>query len=231
MNRNKKEIQKNRTQKLPFSLFGNMIVRKAAKVVLIIAGVVYTFVACNKQCAEKAGYTVTKDGKKCVYTLIPVGPTGPTGPTGPVDPYAEAKEECAKKNHPDSTYTWNDALKLCEATYIGKPPVDCTADSIAHVEAKAQAEADSIAILNHMAGTLPIKITGLMAYYKNRGMSEEEAFEAALRDVRDYPESFDENTINYANTYWGLVAAFNASKAGRESTYLDWMECVKQRDE
>ena len=87
------------------------------KIVLATAVIIFFAIGCKKEkeCDKN------DPNSSCYVPPVVNNPTD-TIPTGPVDPYAEAKEECAKKSHPDSTYSWNDALKLCEATYIGQPP-------------------------------------------------------------------------------------------------------------
>ena len=198
---------------------------KSYRIVVLVTAIIFFIIGCKKEkeCDKN------DPNSSCYVPPVINNPTD-TIPTGPVDPYAEAKEECAKKSHPDSTYTWNDALKLCEATYIGKPPVDCTADSIAHVDACNTARKDSIAIVNHQ-DSAPSAFTTVVEYAMSQGMNREEAWEAALRSVRDYPEYYPELVKNYVNTYLELVDAFEKSKTHRENTYNAWVACTKLRDE
>ena len=100
-----------------FAEVGNLIARPLKTVVVVICGMAVVLVACKKDCKKqpKPGFDIVD----CEY--VPVNPN---------DPYAAAKQECANKSHPDSTYSWNDALKLCQATYIGQPPEPFRADTI-----------------------------------------------------------------------------------------------------
>ncbi|MCL2132691.1 MAG: hypothetical protein FWH36_09655 [Lentimicrobiaceae bacterium] len=77
--------------------------------VLLVCGTAIAVMSCKKGCDPKTA----KPGDECYQDTTTV-----------TDPYAKAKKECENKSHPDSTYSWNDALKLCEATYTGQPPVE-----------------------------------------------------------------------------------------------------------
>ena len=46
-----------------------LILRKVAAGAVCLAGIAM-FVSCDNDCIEKEGFTVSKDGKKCVYTPI-----------------------------------------------------------------------------------------------------------------------------------------------------------------
>ena len=85
------------------------------KIVLATAAIIFFAIGCKKEkeCDKN------DPNSSCYVPPVVNNPTD-TIPTGPVDPYAEAKEECAKKSHPDTMYIWNDALKLCEATFTGQ---------------------------------------------------------------------------------------------------------------
>ena len=78
---------------------------KELAAVLFIAGLLVTGVSCKKPCDPKTA----KPGDEC-YVEQPQP-----------DPYAAAKEACAAKHHPDSTYTWNPATNHCDATFTGQP--------------------------------------------------------------------------------------------------------------
>jgi hypothetical protein len=75
----------------------NTIERKAGFVLLMLSPLFFV-TSCEKKCNE---------------------PWNPDCQN--YDPFYTAKQDCENKNHPDSTYNWNDATHKCEAKYIGVP--------------------------------------------------------------------------------------------------------------
>lgn len=109
----------------------------------------------------------------------------------------------------------------------------CNVELGKYNDSKTIAEKDSVATVNYYnnyeADATPLFKNILDNFMTDQGMTREQAWEAALCTVRDYPDHCDEATKNYVNVYMGLVNAFNKSKAIRADMYADLKECENSK--
>ena len=139
--------------------------------------------------------------------------------------FVACKKQCDLKPKEGFKIVGDD--KNCYYEAVG----DCSGLYVLYTNAQTDAAADSMKVVNYFANWMtdaPAKIKGLVSYYMiEEGMTEEQAWDAALCLVRDNPNnpSYTDEVKNYVKTYFGLVDQFEQSKKNRMQTYTDWQNC------
>ena len=113
-------------------------------------------------------------------------------------------------------------LLLLIATSCRDKKKECNLDLSDYDTLKGVVTADSNKVVSYFDNyqtDAPEDFKGLVAYYVDEGMTQEQALEEALRTVRDYPEYYSNEVKNYTNTYYGLMDAFKQSKKSRDAAY------------
>ena len=104
-----------------------------------------------------------------------------------------------------------------------KKTKDCKLDLSAYNSMKGIVTADSNKVVSYFGtyeNDAPKDFKDLVEYFMTQdGMTREQAWEAALCGVRDYPEYYSKEANNYVNTYFGLIDAFEQSKKSRDAAY------------
>ena len=123
-------------------------------------------------------------------------------------------------------------LLMIAASCKPKPkPKDCDADQKEYNNAAGIAGKDSlevVAYFDNYQTDAPKGFKDLIKYFmQEEKMTEEQAWEAAFCNVREYPEYYNKETNDYVNTFWGLIDQFNKHKEIREGWYKSWQDCLE----